>query len=327
MRALVTSIAAMSLVLASNLAGAQTAKPTASELDGRARFEEGVKLAEAGDHEKARLKFVQSWAVLKHWSVLFNLARAEQLSGHPVDAFRHYREFTKLDNPKIPAAQRELAQTNLTELTKKIAQLAVDLSPGAIVTVDGERSDAGGGEPIAVTPGQHVVVATLAGKARDATVNADAGATVRVSLVEAAPTPPVAPAALPPAAPTIVPDRRSRAGYVVPGALAVAGLAGIGVGVGFALMSQSAKDDATRLGQPLVCTDRGAAACVSYVDARDRASTNATIAWGGYIAGGVLLAGAVGSFVFWPRRTQTTGMRLVPVVGPGTAAAALSGAF
>ena len=326
MRALTTSMAALGFLLAANVTMAQSAKPTASELDGRARFEEGVKLAEAGDHEKARLKFVQAWAVLKHWSVLFNLARAEQLSGHAVDAFRHYREFTKLDNPKIPAGQRELAQTNLVELTKKIGQLAIDVSPGATVTVDGERVDAGQADPIAVTPGQHVVVATLAGKAKDATVTAEPGATVNVSLVEAAPPPPPAVAPVP-VAPVVAVDPRPRAGYLVPGALAVAGLAGIGVGVGFALASQGAKEDATRLGQPLVCTDRGAAGCVAYTDARDRASTHATIAWGGYIAGGVLLAGAIGSFVFWPKRTQATGMRVVPVVGPGTAAATLGGTF
>lgn len=76
-----------------------------------------------------------------------------------------------------------------------------------------------------------------------------------------------------------------------------------------------------------MCIDRGAAGCVAYTDARDRASTRATIAWGGYIAGGVLLAGAVGSFVFWPKRTQATGMRVLPIVGPGTAAATLGGTF
>src|SRR5262245_57794414 len=79
--------------------------PTFAE--GRARFNEGIKLAEAGDHDAARIKFDQAWTVLKAPAVLFNLARSEQLSGRHLEALLHYRAFTKLSDPKISDAMRQ----------------------------------------------------------------------------------------------------------------------------------------------------------------------------------------------------------------------------
>lgn len=319
--------ALLAVLLVAGASSAQAPKLSGSEVDGRARFEEGVKLAQGGDHERARLKFVQAWALLKYSSVLFNLARAEQLSGHTVDALRHYRQFSKSTDPKITPAQREMADTNVAELSKSVGQIAIEAPPGAGVTVDGERIDGELTEPIPVTPGAHVVEATQDGKTKHVSVDCTAGTTARASLVEqapvAAPTP-VAPASVvASSAPT---DEREQRSLVLPTALAVAGLAGIGVGVGFSLASHSAKTDAENLGKPFVCVDRSTPACTSYVDAHDRVHSDATIAWVGYIAGGVLLAGAVGTYLFWPKQKKTA-MRVVPIVGPGTAAAMATYAF
>lgn len=317
----------LALFLVAGASSAQSTKLPASEIDGRARFEEGVRLAQGGDHERARLKFVQAWALLKYSSVLFNLARAEQLSGHTVDALRHYRQFSKSSDPKITAAQRETAETNAAELASKLGQIEIEAPPGATVLVDGERLDGALAEPVPVMPGTHVVEATApGGKTKRASVECAMGTTARVSLVDPAPVEPASPAPLPPVAPPASGDDRPHRSYLLPSALAVAGLAGIGVGIGFSLASHSAKTDADNLGKPLICVDRGAAACTSYVDAHDRVHTDATVAWVGYIAGGVLLAGAVGTFVFWPKR-KTTAMRVVPIVGPGTAAAMAAYAF
>ena len=316
----------LAVLLVAGSASAQSTKLSASELDGRARFEEGVRLAQAGDHEHARAKFAQAWMLLKYSSVLFNLARAEQLSGHDVDALRHYRQFAKSSDPKITAAQREQADASAAELVSKVGQLAIEAPAGAMIVVDGERVEGDLADPVPVAAGTHVVEASFGGKTKRASASCAIGATAHVSLVEA-PSRVEAPAA--PAPLVAVPgarDGRHRS-YILPGALAVAGLAGLGLGIGFSLASQSAKTDAERLGKPLVCVDRSAAACTSYVDAHDRVHADATVAWVGYIAGGALLAGALGTFLFWPRSTKQTRMHVVPIVGPGTAAAMATYAF
>src|SRR4051812_24493479 len=78
---------------------AQPAAPSPADTplaEARARFNEGIILADAGNHEGARLKFNQAWGLLKSPAVLYNLARAEQLSGHPLEALEHYRLFGKM---------------------------------------------------------------------------------------------------------------------------------------------------------------------------------------------------------------------------------------
>jgi len=74
-----------------------------AEAEAAARFEEGNKLWQYGNHEAARLKYVQAYAVLKADGVLFNLARAEMTVGHTEEAYRLFREFLKR-----PHARRQL---------------------------------------------------------------------------------------------------------------------------------------------------------------------------------------------------------------------------
>src|SRR3954471_20606433 len=68
----------------------------AAVVEAKARFEEGLALADAGKHEPARLKFQQAWTVFKAPAVLYNLARSEQLTGHDLEALEHFRQFAKV---------------------------------------------------------------------------------------------------------------------------------------------------------------------------------------------------------------------------------------
>ena len=183
--------------------------------------------------------------------MLFNLARAEQLSGHNVEALRHYRQFAKSSDPKITAAQREQADASATELVSKVGQLAIEAPAGATIVVDGERVEGDLAEPVPVAAGTHVVEASSGGTTKRESATCAIGATAHVSFIEA-PSRVEAPAAPAPlaAAPVIRDERHRR--YVLPGALAVAGLAGVGLGIGFSLASQNAKTDTARLGTPLV---------------------------------------------------------------------------
>src|SRR3954469_11752093 len=68
----------------------------AAVAEAKARFEEGLELADAGKHEPARLKFQQAWAVFKAPAVLYNLARSEQLTGHDLEALEHFKLFARV---------------------------------------------------------------------------------------------------------------------------------------------------------------------------------------------------------------------------------------
>ena len=125
---------------------------------------------------------------------------------------------------------------------------------------------------------------------------------------------------------------------IVPIALGVAGLAGIGVGIGFASASNSAKSDSEKLRResPGLCSPPETSQCATYDSKRSDAESASTISTVGYIAGGVLLAGAAAAFVFWPKsrekqaaapRRGITPEGMHPLVGNGTVGAGLEGRF
>src|SRR4029079_7311133 len=104
------------------------AQTDAALAEAQARFKEGLDFADAGNNDAARLKFQQAWAVFKSAAVLYNLARSEQLTGHDIDAFEHFKEFLKTGpDPKVTDAQRKKAQDNVSELTKKVGQIDLDV--------------------------------------------------------------------------------------------------------------------------------------------------------------------------------------------------------
>src|SRR3954469_14906902 len=83
--------------------------------EAKARFQEGLELADAGKPEPARLKFQQAWAVFKAPAVAYNLARAEQLTGHELEALEHFRMFLRVGatDVKVTDAMREKAKQNV----------------------------------------------------------------------------------------------------------------------------------------------------------------------------------------------------------------------
>lgn len=167
---------------------AQTAKPAVQDsatAEARARFEEGIDEAERGDHESARLKFNQAWALSKSPMILYNLARAEQLSGHLVDALEHYRLFVKMSSdPKVTDVQRQRTAENIAEISKKVGQIEVEAPAGTKITVDGRPIAADSTDPIPVAAGKHVVEAVSQGSTKRVTLDVAAGAIVKAKLFE-----------------------------------------------------------------------------------------------------------------------------------------------
>ena len=117
-------------------------------------------------HEPARLKFQQAWAVFKAPAVLYNLARAEQLTGHDLEALEHFRLFLKVGatDVKITDAMRDKAKQNAAELARKVGQVDIEVPPTARVSVDGKPLDETPKEPVPVQPGRHTIEATFDGR-------------------------------------------------------------------------------------------------------------------------------------------------------------------
>jgi len=292
---------------------------------------EALQLADAGKAEPARLKFQQAWAVFKAPAVLYNLARAEQLTGHDLEALDHFRLFLRVGatDVKITDAMRDKAKQNAAELAKKVGQVDIEVPPTARVSVDGKPLDETPKEPVPVQPGRHTIEAAFDGRVKSVTVECAAGTVVKAKLDFEA-----GGGSEPPGE-----ERPKGSAYwVVPTVLGVAGLVGIGVGIGFAASSQSAKSDSEdiRRANPGVCA-QSTELCASYDSKRSDAESAATLSYVGYIAGGALLAGAaVTAIVLWPRakehnaKTPSRGIHadaVTPLVGNGTMGAGLVGHF
>lgn len=293
----------------------------AAMAEAQARFKEGLELADNAKFDEARLKFLQAFAVLKAPAVLFNLASSEQKTGHDVDAIEHYRAFltSSANDTRITDAMRDKARDNIAALLTKVGQIDVDAPDGAKISVDDKPLEGTPKEPVPVPPGKHKVEATLGGKVKSVSIECIVGQVTRATIVFDT----TADDTYPP--PRGGDGERTTAGLVVPITLGVLGVGGIVMGGVFASSSQGSKDDAEALRRatPGLCAPPVGQACNDYDAKRSDAESQATLSYVGYIAGGALLAGAVATFVFWPKSRKSTtpshGMIFTPAVGPRAA--------
>lgn len=136
-----------------------------STLTEGAPLSEGIALADAGQHEAPRLKFQQASALTNSPTLLYNLARAEQRTGHYVDGPAHFRLFPSLDtnDPKIMNSIRENAKAHVIHLLTKAGQLEVEVPKEASLSIDGKPLRELPREPIVLSLGKHLVEASLGG--------------------------------------------------------------------------------------------------------------------------------------------------------------------
>jgi hypothetical protein len=225
----------------------------------RERFKEGVSYFDKKDFAKARVAFLQAYALKKHPAVLLNLAQSELRSGHEADAAKHFALYLR-DYKDATDAERQGAETGLTAAKALVAEVALDVdATGAEVYVDGDlegQTPLPG--PVFLAPGSHELLAKKEGKSAKSQVNASAGQSSSVSLKLAAAPRPAATSAAPapsesnaPSPPEEEPSHANRKAFFPwlasnPVAMVGAGLFGVGVigGGAFALGSKSAYDAA-----------------------------------------------------------------------------------
>jgi hypothetical protein len=266
----------------------------AAQAEAQLRFQEGLSLHDAGKDEEARLKFQQAYALHPSPAALFNLARAEMLVARHVDAAAHFRAFVKMaPHPKIDAESLARAQAFLAELDKVVSRIVVEAPADAVVTIDGKVSDT---RDVVVSPGVHTVEVARAGAAlARKEVLCENGRTQSVRVEAGAPAPAKAAEA------TTSGDPGSAKPWVA-GGVGALGLASLAVGIGFAVGAGNAGDRASDAARraPADCTGRAEPACVELAEAsRDRAS-DANLRTGFLITGGVLVLGAVVTWLAWP---------------------------
>jgi len=223
----------------------------------RERFKEGVGYFDKKDFAKARVAFLQAYALKKHPAVLLNLAQSELRSGHEADAAKHFAQYLR-EHKDATEAERQGAETGLTAAKALVAEVALDVDPnGAEVYVDGDLE---GQAPLPgsvyLTPGSHELQARKDGKTATSTVNATAGQSTNLRLALAKTAKPAAPStdAPPPEGgeePVVEGPSPPRQGFFpwlthTPGAMIGVGLAGAGLigGGAFAFGSKSSYDAA-----------------------------------------------------------------------------------
>ncbi|RYZ05765.1 MAG: PEGA domain-containing protein [Myxococcales bacterium] len=242
----------------------------------RERFKEGVSYFDKKDFPKARVAFLQAYALKKHPAVLLNLAQSELRSGHEADAAKHFAQYLR-EHKDATEAERQGAETGLTAAKALVGEVSLEVdAAGAEVYVDGDLE---GMSPLAgslyLPPGTHQVQAKKDGKTASGDVSVAAGQSSSLSLklvtrpkpagVGPAPAP-VEPDAEEAPAPAPASHRQGFVPWVTstPGAMIGVGLTGVGLigGGAFAFGMKSSYDAAdsvqAQIIEKAVTTDRKA---------------------------------------------------------------------
>lgn len=148
----------------------------------RERFQEGVRHYDAKQYEKARVAFLQAYALKRHPAVLLNLAQSELRSGHDADAAKHFDTYLR-ENKEASALERQEAERGLSAAKARVGQIDLRVEDGADIFVDGQpegRSPLAG--PIFASPGSHSVEARKAGQVATTQVDATAGKSATATI-------------------------------------------------------------------------------------------------------------------------------------------------
>ncbi len=313
--------------------------------DAQARFVEGLDRVKAGDFEAARVSFMQAYAVLHKPDILWNLALAEQKSGHPVEAITHFKQ---LRQGLKSDADRAGANRHIAELMDQTAHIDVSAPAGAQVTVDGAAMGMSPlPEPLDVAAGKHhVEVAVAPGDTRAADAEAVTGQVVRVSFLQAQavvtpapgtpPPAPVAPApAPPPPADTTPPASSGGSTFWDARGITVVSIGGLSVvsaalGLSFGIVSNNDSSTASALRQQNPsCGGSSSPGCQQLASTTSSQHSAYVTSEGFWIGAAVLAVGAAATWFLWPKDSSSSGtsVQVLPAAGPGGAGALAIGSF
>lgn len=305
----------LAVVLAASLAATPAfADPAAQDrATARAMFDEGRRLAHAGNFVDACPKFQESQRIDPGIGTLFNLADCYEHTGRTASAWSNYLEVADAAMQAKQAERERIARARAARLVPRLSHLVftlADKTDSVSIRLDSTVLGAGAvGAALPVDPGAHAVLVSAAGKknwATTVTIPEGATHTVDVPALESEvvtapplPSPPVIAAA--PAPPPLAPNPQTprlleshsepKRPFQRPVALGLSGLGVVGLAAGtfFGLRAQSQWSTAEPQCPGAVCTPSGHR---DWSDSR-RNATASTVA---FASGGALLAAGV---VLW----------------------------
>jgi hypothetical protein len=315
----------------------------------RTRFEEGVAEAKAGDFEAARLSFAQAYTVHPSVVILWNLALMEEKTAHEASAMSHFKQYARSVTTE---AERSDATRHIAALFDRTGHIDLIAPAGSLLWVDGAPvGTAPLVEPVDVAPGKHRVESRTPLGTQATDTEAPVGRVAHVSFVAYPPMQGSASATPTDAArdpaPDAAIDQRARssanaahpiraARAVTVGALAAASAVAAGLAVYYGIQSNDAADHERELQispRTSHCNTAPTAECEQLKNDVGAAHNDYLAAEGLWIAGAVLAAGALGSWLLWPSASDGDGasravlVHLVPRPLAGGIGVAADGRF
>mgnify|MGYP001402994742 CR=1 FL=1 len=272
-----------------------------------------------------------------------NLGDVEVYLGKYRDAAEHL-EYSLRNWPAGQEAAKKRTAERFAEAKQKVGSLSLKVSEGAEITINGKaigKSPLPG--PVFIEPGAATIEAKIGEKSAKKTIAMDVGESRELELTIAGEAAAVGPAVEPPPGGDAPPPGGDpggttpaagssfrTVGMIASGAVAVIGL---GVGIGFYMAKQSAKDDADGYKADAIeqygvggCPKSSkTGVCADLADANDKAKSSGTISTIGFIGAGVGAAGYVAFMLLMPRSKSATAIH--PILNEHTAGLGAFGRF
>ncbi|MDI3283593.1 hypothetical protein [Polyangium sp. 15x6] len=282
-------------------------------------FDEGRALLDQNRVPEACLKFAESDRYDPSVGTRLNLGDCHERQGMTASAYGHFGDAARLARERGDKSREAVAEERRQALEKKLSRIRITAPSGGAgleVLLDGKvLGSAVFGTALPVDPGSHVVEARAPGRTgfHEEKVVPAGPATVEVVIPELA-----AVAAVAPKDVAEAPKPQWSLLRGVGFATGIAGIVGLGVGVGFganALQKNAASKEKCDAGDPTRCTPEG----YSLRNAAGFSADVSTVLMG--IGGGVLAAGIVLFVVGGNEETaeaRTERAWVTPVVGRGS---------
>ncbi len=320
----------VALLLAASLtAGAAGAQTASREADAQQLFDEGRKLALAGNYAEACVKFATSDELAPSGGAVLNLADCYEKTGRTASAWVKFRATAERADAAGRPDVAKMARDRAELLAPRLPKLALVVEegarvPGLEIRRDGEVLPTGEwGAELPVDPGHHEIVATAPHRERFAqSVDVREGDRI---VVRVAPLPEEASR---PADNATTGDTPSSPLRTVGIAVGGVGIVGLGLGTVFGLRAIAKHGDVDNACPSGVCPDE--ATRTRAREDNDAAKSSATLSTVAFTAGAVCLAAGVTLYLVAPRGTKRDGAgawRLVPSASSNGGALFATGAF
>ncbi len=321
-------------------------------------YNRGKTAVTAGDWQAALAIFQELWTEQRTYDVALMLGQVELALERYRDAAEHLSYGLANLPPREKTTTSERSAEFLKVARSHVGTLAIRVNkPNALVTVNGRdvgRSPLSG--DVFCEPGPQDVVASLdSGAPVRQTVDVAAGAEKAVELTLAEPEHPMLSEPAPEEASGSGSGTASQDAFagdlnhspqdattdrprlIVSGTIAAVGLGTLGVGAVFHAKAAAADDDVARLqddateqfgpGGCAIPPGQSSAVCKDVQSASDdqrRAGKTANVL---YVTGGVLVVGAVATYLLWPKEATHTSTQITPTVTANGGGLVVTGNF